>query len=217
MSYRSSLALVLTIGCRGRALALGCASSEAADQPSATMVAITGATTTYRSQDRHGKVVTVQIPSQSTTDLKGADAQGNVPTTVPAIDLTRNQVKVQTPAEQTVVVALAPAALTDLQHADLLAQRIQQLGGVPVYSPVEIAAQAATAGVRPEQGPTLREMIIENLMLERQQVAAYTTLIREIGDRDPTTRRLLLEILADTERHASELADYLKSTSEVRA
>jgi bacterioferritin len=91
------------------------------------------------------------------------------------------------------------------------------LGGVLVYSPVEIAAQAATAGVRPEQCPTLREMIIENLMLERQQVAAYTTLIREIGDRDPTTRRLLLEILADTERHASQLADYLKSTSEVRA
>ena len=32
----------------------------------------------------------------------------------------------------------------------------------------------------------------------------------------PTTRRLLLEILAETERHASELADYLKSTTEVR-
>jgi len=71
-------------------------------------------------------------------------------------------------------------------------------------------------GVRPEQGPTLREMIIENLMLERQQVAAYTTLVREIGDRDPTTRRLLMQILADTEQHASELADYLKSTSDVR-
>jgi bacterioferritin len=92
----------------------------------------------------------------------------------------------------------------ELQHADLLAQRIQQLGGVPIYSPVDIAAQAASVGVRPEQGPTLREMIIENLMLERQQVAAYTTLVRELGDRDPTTRRLLLEILADTERHASE-------------
>jgi bacterioferritin len=107
-------------------------------------------------------------------------------------------------------------ATLELQHADLLAQRIQQLGGVPLYSPVDIAAQAASVGVRPEQGPTLREMIIENLMLERQQVAAYTTLVRELGERDPTTRRLLLEILADTERHASELADYLKQTSEVR-
>jgi bacterioferritin len=107
-------------------------------------------------------------------------------------------------------------ATLELQHADLLAQRIQQLGGVPIYSPVDIAAQAASVGVRPEQGPTLREMIIENLMLERQQVAAYTTLVRAIGEQDPTTRRLLLEILADTERHASELADYLKSTTEVR-
>jgi bacterioferritin len=47
-------------------------------------------------------------------------------------------------------------------------------------------------------------------------VAAYTTFVRELGDGDPTTRRLLLEILADTERHASELADYLKSTTDVR-
>ena len=46
MSYRFSLALVLTIGCLGRALALGCSRSEAADQRSATMVAIAGATIT---------------------------------------------------------------------------------------------------------------------------------------------------------------------------
>jgi bacterioferritin len=110
----------------------------------------------------------------------------------------------------------AAHATLELQHADMLAQRIQQLGGVPIYSPVDIAAQAATVGVRPEQGPTLREMIIENLMLERQQVAAYTTFVRELGERDPTTRRLLLEILAETERHASELADYLKNTTDVR-
>src|SRR4249919_694658 len=77
-------------------------------------------------------------------------------------------------------------ATLELQHADLLAQRIQQLGGVPLYSPVDMAAQAASVGVRPEQGPTLREMIVENLLLERQQVAAYTTLVREIGERDPT-------------------------------
>jgi bacterioferritin len=108
-------------------------------------------------------------------------------------------------------------ATLELQHADLLAQRIQQLGGVPIYSPVDIAAQAATVGVRPEQGPTLREMIVENLILERQQVVAYTTLVRELGERDPTTRRLLMEILAETERHASELADYLKNTTEVRS
>lgn len=56
-------------------------------------------------------------------------------------------------------------------------------------------------------------MVIENLMLERQQVTAYTALIRSLGDDDLITRQLLVQILADTEQHASELADYLKRTS----
>jgi bacterioferritin len=107
-------------------------------------------------------------------------------------------------------------ATTELQHADMLADRIQQLGGVPIYRPTEIASQAAEMGVQPEQGPTLSDMVVENLMLERQQVAAYTALIREIGDSDLTTRRILMNILIDTEQHASELSDYLKRTAEVR-
>lgn len=107
-------------------------------------------------------------------------------------------------------------AATELQHADMLAERIQQLGGVPIYRPLEIGSTAAEAGVHPEQGPTLTAMVAENLLLERQQIAAYTILIRDIGDKDPTTRRILSSILEETERHASELADYLKRTTETR-
>jgi len=44
--------------------------------------------------------------------------------------------------------------------------------------------------------------ITEAYQADPQQVAAYTTLVRELCERDPTTRRLLVEILADTERHA---------------
>lgn len=105
----------------------------------------------------------------------------------------------------------------ELHHADILAERIQQLGGIPVFTPTEIAAKAAEVGVRPEQGATLTEMVIENLLIERQQVVAYTALIREVGDGDPTTRRLLMDILAETEKHASELADYLKRAAETRS
>jgi len=103
----------------------------------------------------------------------------------------------------------------ELQHADLLAQRVQQLGGVPVFRPEEIGRKAAEEGVEPIQGATLSEMVVENLMLERQQITAYTTLIREIGDKDPTTRRMLAGILEVTEQHASELADYLKRNAEL--
>lgn len=107
-------------------------------------------------------------------------------------------------------------ASQELQHADLLASRIQQLGGVPIYSPDEIATKAAQAGVRAEQGETLTDMVIENLMTERQQIEAYTNLIRDIGDKDPVTQNILTSILAETEKHASELADYMKRNAETR-
>lgn len=105
----------------------------------------------------------------------------------------------------------------ELLHADRLATRIQQLGGVPIFELQELAGKAAAVGVHPEQGTTLTEMVIENLLLERRQVEAYTALIREIGDKDLVTRDMLLDILRETETHASELADFLKRSSEQRS
>lgn len=107
-------------------------------------------------------------------------------------------------------------AQQELAHADRLATRIQQLGGVPIFDLQELAGKAAAVGVHPEQGTTLTEMVIENLLLERRQVEAYTALIREIGEKDLITREILLDILAETETHASELADFLKRSSEKR-
>ena len=105
-------------------------------------------------------------------------------------------------------------ASQELDHANRLADRVQQLGGVPIYDPKEISSKAANVGVVPEQGATLAEMVAEDLMLERQQIEVYTALIREIGDQDLVTRHVLLGILAETEKHASELADYLKRTAD---
>ena len=107
-------------------------------------------------------------------------------------------------------------AQQELAHADRLASRIQQLGGVPIFDLRELAGKAAAVGIQPEQGTTLTEMVAENLLLERRQVEAYTALIREIGDKDLVTRELLLGILAETETHASELADFLKRSSDKR-
>jgi bacterioferritin len=107
-------------------------------------------------------------------------------------------------------------AAQELDHANRLAERIQQLGGVPIYDPKEISAKAASVGIVPEQGATLTEMVVEDLMLERQQIEAYSRLIREIGDDDLVTRQTLVSILVETEKHASELADYLKRTAETK-
>jgi len=105
-------------------------------------------------------------------------------------------------------------AAQELDHANRLADRVQQLGGVPIFDPKEIASKAASVGISPEQGATLAEMVTEDLLLERQQIEVYSALIREIDDQDLVTRQVLLGILTETEKHASELADYLKRTAD---
>jgi bacterioferritin len=60
----------------------------------------------------------------------------------------------------------AAHATQELDHANRLADRVQQLGGVPIYDPKEISSKAANVGVSPEQGATLAEMVTEDLMLE---------------------------------------------------
>jgi hypothetical protein len=89
-------------------------------QSNVTIVSIEGATTTYRSIDRGGKPVTVQVPSQSPADIQGKDAQGNVTATVTALDLPQHRVTVRTTAGQTIILALAPEALTGMRVGDTL-------------------------------------------------------------------------------------------------
>ena len=98
-------------------------------------------------------------------------------------------------------------------HADLLAERIIQLGGDPNMNPVGITMRShAEYG----NGDSLVEMLRDDLVAERVAIEAYTEAIRFLGDNDPTTKRLLAEILATEERHAEEVASMLANLSQKR-
>jgi bacterioferritin len=97
----------------------------------------------------------------------------------------------------------------EAKHADMLAVRIQQLGGSPVFDPHEIAKGADALKIELGEPKTLEDMIAFDLKIERRQIVQYTRLIREVGFNDPSTRRILEDILIDTEHHAAELADLL--------
>lgn len=100
-------------------------------------------------------------------------------------------------------------AAQEAKHADRLAVRIQQLGGSPMFDPHEIARSAEKLRLELGEPKTLEEMIRFDHQIERQQIVSYTRLIREVGFHDSTTRRILEDILADSEHHAAELADLL--------
>ena len=92
------------------------------------------------------------------------------------------------------------------EHADKIADRIQQLGGKPDYNPASLIQRSASQYV---EGDTLADMIKEDLIAERIVIEVYQKMIRHFADHDPTTRVMIEGILRDEEEHASDLSDLL--------
>ena len=92
-------------------------------------------------------------------------------------------------------------------HADQVSHRITQLGGVPNLDPKGLATRSHSeyAG----RG-SLQAMIEEDLVAERIAIESYSEIIRWLGDDDPTTRQMMVDILRMEEEHADDLANLLQ-------
>lgn len=97
-------------------------------------------------------------------------------------------------------------ALEEQGHADLIAARIVQLDGEPNFDPRGLAERSHAEYVA---GNSLDDMIREDLVAERVAIDSYKEMITYIGPRDPTTKRMLEEILAKEEEHAEDLSSML--------
>ena len=93
------------------------------------------------------------------------------------------------------------------QHADQIAERITQLGGEPNLNPDGMLTRSHSEYV---EGTSIVDMIKEDLVAERIAIESYSEIIRFFGDGDPTSRRLMEEILAKEEEHANDMADLLR-------
>ena len=91
-------------------------------------------------------------------------------------------------------------------HANSIAERIVQLGGEPDLNPDTLTKRSHAEY---KEGNDLRDMVKENLIAERIAIDSYRELINYIGDKDTTTKRMLMEILAQEEEHADDMADML--------
>lgn len=98
-------------------------------------------------------------------------------------------------------------AQQEAEHADLLAERIVQLGGEPEFNPDTLSKNSHAQYVA---GNTLKDMVYEDLVAERIAIDSYREIIQYIGDKDPTTRRIFEDILAQEEEHADDMADILQ-------
>ena len=92
------------------------------------------------------------------------------------------------------------------EHADKIADRIQQLGGKPDFNPASLLERSASQYA---EGKSLSDMIKEDLIAERIVIEVYQKMIRYFGNDDPTTRLMIEHILQDEEEHAADLSDLL--------
>ena len=92
------------------------------------------------------------------------------------------------------------------EHAEMLAERIKQLGGKPDMNPATIAQRSHTEY---KEGTSLTDMLREDLVAERVAIETYREIVQYFGERDPTSRVMMEKILAQEEDHADDLADLL--------
>jgi bacterioferritin len=92
------------------------------------------------------------------------------------------------------------------QHADRIAERIKQLGGKPEMNPAVIAGRSHSEYI---EGTSLEDMLREDLVAERIAIQTYREMIQFFGEKDPTSRRMMEDILAVEEEHADDIADLL--------
>jgi bacterioferritin len=98
-------------------------------------------------------------------------------------------------------------ATEEQEHADLLAERIVQLGGSPDFNPDTLSTRTHTEY---DASPDLIDMIKEDLVAERVAIASYTEIVQWLGDKDTTTRRIFEHLLSQEEEHADDLRSLLE-------
>ncbi len=97
-------------------------------------------------------------------------------------------------------------AQQEQDHADRIAERIVQLNGSPNFNPATLTARSHAEY---DDSDDVQAMIRADLIAERVAIESYRQMIVAIGDRDPTTTKMLTDIMAVEEEHADDMRDLL--------
>lgn len=96
----------------------------------------------------------------------------------------------------------------EMGHADRIAKRIVELRGAPDFSPDTLSRRSHAEYIEADE--SLKAMIRENLVAERVAIDSYREMVAYVKDTDPTTHKLLREILETEEEHAEDLVSLLE-------
>lgn len=109
-----------------------------------------------------------------------------------------------------VVAELLQHATDEKRHADMLADRIMELGGKPLLDFAQLQKYTACGYLVPPTDGSLRIILEQNIKGERCAIHGYKELAAMTKDNDQVTFKMISEILADEEEHDRDLSGLLK-------
>lgn len=116
---------------------------------------------------------------------------------------------VKGPTKDAVMTELVQHATEELAHADMIALRIIQIGGIPVLEPKEWY-NLTNCGYEVPSDPFVREILKQNIKGERCAIETYNNLLSVVKDKDPITYNMILTIISQEVEHEEDLQGLLE-------
>jgi len=113
------------------------------------------------------------------------------------------------PMRELVVKELTEHAGDELKHAEMLVNRIIQLGGKPILNPQDWF-KLTNCGYEVPEDPYVKKLLEQNIKGEQCAIEVYYKLLEFTKDKDPVTSKMVLEILEDEIEHEADLQAILE-------
>ena len=108
------------------------------------------------------------------------------------------------PMREAAVAELLQHATDELRHADMVSNRIVQLGGTPVLSPKDWE-KLSNCGYESPEDPFVKKILEQNIKGEQCAIQVYNSILGKVKDKDPVTYEIVLQILTDEIEHEDDL------------
>lgn len=108
------------------------------------------------------------------------------------------------PMRAAVAAELAEHAADELKHANMLTERIIQLGGTPLLNPKDWMKET-NCGYDEPSDPDVKKLLKQNIKGEQCAINVYKKLADFVKGKDDITYHLALEILEDEVEHEDDL------------
>ena len=108
------------------------------------------------------------------------------------------------PMKDAVAAELLLHAGEELAHADLVSNRIIQLGGTPITTPAQWM-DFTNCGYAAPDDPYVEKLLEQNIHGEQCAISVYKALMEKTKDADPVTYNMALQILSQEVEHEEDL------------